>query len=84
MLFEVRRTACVEKIKQTLNNELKFHIVNIYYTYVRCDESLSLYSRINGVLTALTGTSLRRSGIIKTMHTGSRTYCIMPTPRADI
>ena len=30
MLFEVRRIVCVEKIKQTLNNELKFHIVNIY------------------------------------------------------
>ena len=29
MLFEVRRIVCV-KIKQTLNNELKFHIVNIY------------------------------------------------------
>ena len=29
MLFEVRRIVCVE-IKQTLNNELKFHIVNIY------------------------------------------------------
>ena len=28
--FEVRRIVCVEKIKQTLNNELKFHIVNIY------------------------------------------------------
>ena len=27
--FEVRRIVCVE-IKQTLNNELKFHIVNIY------------------------------------------------------
>ena len=27
--FEVRRIVCV-KIKQTLNNELKFHIVNIY------------------------------------------------------
>ena len=30
MLFEVRRIVCVEKIKQTLNNELKFYIVNIY------------------------------------------------------
>ena len=29
MLFEVRRIVCVEN-KQTLNNELKFHIVNIY------------------------------------------------------
>ena len=29
MLFEVRRIVCL-KIKQTLNNELKFHIVNIY------------------------------------------------------
>ena len=28
MLFEVRRIVCVNK--QTLNNELKFHIVNIY------------------------------------------------------
>ena len=27
--FEVRRIVCM-KIKQTLNNELKFHIVNIY------------------------------------------------------
>ena len=27
--FEVRRMLCV-KIKQTLNNELKFHIVNVY------------------------------------------------------
>ena len=33
--------------KQTLNNELKFHIVNMTM-YVRCDES-SLYSRINYV-----------------------------------
>ena len=45
MLFEVRRIVCVE-IKQTLNNELKFHVVNV--VYVRCDES-SLYSRINYV-----------------------------------
>ena len=30
MLFEVRRIVCVEKIKQTLKQELKFHIVNIY------------------------------------------------------
>ena len=30
MLFWSRRIVCVEKIKQTLNNELKFHIVNIY------------------------------------------------------
>ena len=37
MLFEVRRIVCV-KIKQTLNNELKFHIVNVV-KYVRCDES---------------------------------------------
>ena len=29
MLFEVRRIVCVEN-EQTLNNELKFHIVNIY------------------------------------------------------
>ena len=29
MLFEVRGKSYV-KIKQTLNNELKFHIVNIY------------------------------------------------------
>ena len=29
MLFEVRRIVIL-KIKQTLNNELKFHIVNIY------------------------------------------------------
>ena len=40
--FEVRRIVC-EEIKQTLNNELKFHIVNIYCVYVRLDES-SLYS----------------------------------------
>ena len=44
MLFEVQNRMC-KKIKQTLNNELKFHIVNIC-VYVRCDES-SLYSRIN-------------------------------------
>ena len=30
MLFEVRRIVCAVKIKQTLNNELKFHIVNIF------------------------------------------------------
>ena len=29
MLFEVRRIVCVE-INKTQNNELKFHIVNIY------------------------------------------------------
>ena len=30
MLFEVHKNQQQQKIKQTLNNELKFHIVNIY------------------------------------------------------
>ena len=52
--------------------------------YVRCDES-SLYSRINYVHSPDGGTSLREcQGIIKTIHRVlARTYCIMPTPRAD-
>ena len=46
---------------------MKFHIVNIYLMYVRCDES-SLYSRINYVHSP-DGELLRECpGIIKTMQ----------------
>ena len=58
--------AGTRKLKTNLNNELKFAIVNIYYSYVRCDES-SLYSRINLLCPQpWRGTSLRECpGIIK-------------------
>ena len=53
---------------------------------VRCESSL--YSRINYVQEISDGELLwwECPGIIKTMHTGfsAYTYCIMPTPGADI
>ena len=55
------------KIKQTLNNELKFHIVDD--DGVRCDENRQLYSDLIHVQPRR-GTFSGVSGTIKTMHTG--------------
>ena len=80
--FEVRRIVCVEKVKQTLNNELKFHIVNIYsYLLSDCDES-SLYSRINYVHSPDGELLCGCPGIVQQFfRVYAYTYCIMPTPR---
>ena len=65
----------------TPKQQLKFHIVNIYY---RMSGAMNRHC-IPGLTmsTALMGTSRECPGIIKTMHTGfsAYTYCIMPTPR---